>query len=239
MNTKEISKEARKLLAETIEHENDIDYWYNRFNNISRIEDAILRGVLEELQDARLIDVRYADDFPYYIRVLGDGYLYEKRLKESEQYFKPELYIRKDIGKRKYDVFLSHANVDKLAYVEDLYKELVKLGINIFYDSKKIEWGDNWKNLIEEGMEQSEFAIIVISKNFFGRTWTEKELNTFMRRQNESGQKLILPLLYEISIDELAKVYPFLADIQAISTAEKSKEEIAILLAKQLIRRYK
>ena len=47
-----------------------------------------------------------------------------------------------------YDVFLSHANADKIEYVEDLKKSFDKLGINIFYDKDTLKWGDNWKKKI-------------------------------------------------------------------------------------------
>jgi len=118
--------------------------------------------------------------------------------------------------RKRYDVFLSHASKDKLNYVDSLYIALRKLGVNIFYDSDVLSWGDNWKEVILNGVAQSEFAIVVISKDFFGREWTERELNEFLQRQDEGNQKLVLPLLYETSADD-----------------------IAILLAKELIKRYK
>lgn len=74
---------------------------------------------------------------------------------------------------RKYDVFISHANSDKKDLIDDLYHSLRKLGINIFYDRESLEWGDNWKDKILNGTQNAEFAIIVISENFFGREWTE------------------------------------------------------------------
>lgn len=142
-------------------------------------------------------------------------------------------------SRKKYDVFISHANKDKLSYVNDLYSVLSDLGIEIFYDSKVLSWGDKWKDVILNGTEQSEFAIIVISENFFGREWTEKELNTFLEQENTSGQKIVLPLLYNVTIDQLKAKYPALEEIQAISTSDYTKEQIAILFAQELIKRYK
>ena len=84
-----------------------------------------------------------------------------------------------------------------------------------------------------------EFAIIVISENFFGREWTERELKEFLNRQNKSGQKIILPILHNITIDDLRKKYPSIADIQALSSKQKSCDEIAILFAKEFIERLK
>lgn len=145
----------------------------------------------------------------------------------------------KDMQSKKYDVFISHASKDKSTYVNALCSEIKKLGINVFYDKDVFDWGDNWKQKIYEGTEQAEFAIIVISENFFGREWTEIELKQFLERQNACGQKIVLPLLYNISIEELKRKYPMLADIQCLDAKERSKKDICILFAKELIKRLK
>jgi hypothetical protein len=138
---------------------------------------------------------------------------------------------------KKYDLFISHANSDKNTYVQGLYDALSKLGISIFYDIDSIGWGDKWKDKILEGTASSEFAIIVISNSFFGREWTEIELNEFLQRQNDSGQKTILPLLFGVSQEQLGEKYPDLADIQCLDTTGLSFDSIAILFAKELIKR--
>lgn len=142
-------------------------------------------------------------------------------------------------SRKDYEVFISHASKDKSDYVDSLTSVIRQLGVKIFYDTDVLSWGDNWKRVILDGTAQSEFAIIVISKNFFGREWTEIELNEFLDRQNESGQKIVLPLLHGISLDELKEQYPKLEEIQVIDTDNYSKEEIAILFAKELIKRYR
>ena len=142
-------------------------------------------------------------------------------------------------GVPEYDVFISHANKDKADIVDELYQSIEKLGVSIFYDKKSLEWGDNWKDKILNGVKKAEFAIIVISENFFDREWTEKELNEFLRRQNRNGQKLILPILHNISFGDLMEKYPSVADIQAIESCDYTSDQIAILFAKQLIQRLK
>lgn len=138
-----------------------------------------------------------------------------------------------------YDLFLSHANADKEEYINDLYTSFDKLGIKIFYDKEELEWGDNWKQRILDGTKKSEFAVIVISENFFAGEWTQKELFEFLNRQNRNGQKLILPIVHNISIEQLKGKYPEVADIQAIDSSKYSCDEIALLFAKQLIKRLK
>lgn len=138
-----------------------------------------------------------------------------------------------------YDVFISHASKDKLDYVDNLKNSLDKLRINVFYDKDTIEWGDMWKDKILEGVAKAEFAIIVISEIFFGREWTELELNEFLHRQNSNGQKIILPILYNIDDEQLCERYPDVADIQALKGKDHSCDEIALLFAGQLIKRLK
>lgn len=145
----------------------------------------------------------------------------------------------RSISNREYDVFISHANQDKEELVDELYDSLNKLGIKIFYDKNCLEWGDNWKSKILNGVNASEFAIIVISQNFFGREWTEKELYEFLNRQNENGQKVVLPVLKGITFDVLKNMYPAVADIQCLDSSKYTNDEIALLFAKQLIKRLK
>ena len=138
-----------------------------------------------------------------------------------------------------YDVFISHASKDKADLVEELYQSLNKLGVAIFYDKESLEWGDNWKDRILNGTNKAEFAIIVISENFFDREWTERELSEFLNRQNRNGQKLILPILHNITVSQLQEKYPSVADLQAIDSSKYNCDQIALLFARQLIKRLK
>ncbi len=329
-----ISSESEQLLDEIINNkENRIDYLCEKYNSPSEEERAIVRGCLKELSDKGMIEVRYADQGPYIVEILKDGYLYEKHLNEEKTPFEKKIkellertktikspvnvstggisiddhnapaeewmndvqifhdkYLKnhplshrirdllfhrglgaykeliaclKSISKDEdfinsinegnmvsipayrakslpeYDVFVSHANADKEEIVEQLFESLKKLGVKIFYDKDSIQWGDNWKNRILEGTKKSEFAIIVISNNFFGREWTEIELKEFLNRQNRSGQKIILPILHNITTEDLKNKYPTIADIQALSTQKISCDGIALLFAKEFIKRLK
>lgn len=332
-----ISKEAENLLFEIIEHESDGNHWAERFEAADHREDTILRGCFKELKDNQLVDTKWADNIPYIITVLKDGYLYQQHKEEQEraereltmsefekklagllertnslskpnrmktdsqgkeqnlqaniwmddvQTFystylqshplssrigtlllqrkfdelvaaltsisKDEAFIDKMNGVEKvevpkyqaktlpeYDVFISHANKDKENLIEELYQSLQKLGISIFYDKESLEWGDNWKERILNGTKKAEFAIIVISENFFDREWTERELSEFLNRQNRNGQKLILPIVHNITMQQLQEKYPNVADIQAIDSSKYNCDQIALLFAKQLIKRLK
>ena len=173
------------------------------------------------------------------ISLSPQGIHYFEKKEEALSQANSTMQVAERRTRKEYEVFISHANKDKSDYVDGLTSTIRSLGVKIVYDTDVLSWGDNWKRVIMEGTAQSEFAIIVISKNFFGREWTEKELNEFLERQNESGQKIVLPLLHGITLDELKAQYPALEEIQVIDTETHSKEEIAILFAKELIKRYR
>lgn len=236
-----LSYNCERLLKDIIDHRSssgmcDIQYWENRFHGLSFPEESVLRSQFDVLVKRNMISVFWADDIPFTMSLLEEGLSYFEQKDYALQATQLDRKAQSPVGKD-YDVFISHADKDKLKYVDDLYNGIKLLGIRIFYDKDTISWGDNWKQTILDGTQESEFAIIVISSNFFGREWTERELKEFMHRQNASGQKIVLPLLYDISVEDMKKQYPFLEDIQAIETINYSKEEIAILLAREIIKR--
>lgn len=139
-----------------------------------------------------------------------------------------------------FDVFVSHANDNKAEFVNALTAGLSRLGISIWYDANILDWGDNWKLQIANGLKKCRFGIVVVSPEFLGREWTEKELNELLQRQNEAGEKVILPLLYKLTISDMKKQYPQLADFQArIIAPNDDVRDIVIDFARVLIRALK
>lgn len=242
MRENDLSSQAVNLLNEIIENLNNPNYWKNKYEKLSFHDELRLDSIFRELINGEYIAAMWADDYPYSIYVENKGYnKAEKGNTQMEEEKLPDklndIKLIEQSEHHEYDVFLSHANIDKSRYVNELYKSLKLLGINVFYDTTAIGWGDNWKQIILDGVCSAEFAIIVISKNFFGREWTNRELQEFLSMQNERGQKTILPILYEITVKDLIGYYPFLGDIQCLSAMDYSKDKIALKFAEQFIKR--
>lgn len=134
-----------------------------------------------------------------------------------------------------YDVFISHAYLDKAENVDKPKESIIKLGVKIFYDSSELSLGDKWKEKILDAIKKSRFAIFDISKNFFNREWTEKQLRLFSEIQSVKNRKIILPILYDVTKSEVEERYPNLVDIQYINGNDKSIDEITIYFASLLI----
>lgn len=121
--------------------------------------------------------------------------------------------------KKQYDVFICHASEDKEPFVHYLAEELVNKGIIVWYDEFTLRLGDSLRKSIDKGLACSRYGIVVLSKNFFIKDWPEKELNALTAREI-NGQKVILPIWYDIAQEEVLKYSPILADKIAISTSK-------------------
>ena len=129
---------------------------------------------------------------------------------------------------------------DKQAFVDALSAGLNRLGIKVWYDSSVLDWGDDWKTKIEEGLAKSRFGIVVLSPQFIGREWTTKELQELLNRQNERHEKVVLPLLYNLTVDDMKAKYPDLAPIQArVIREDEDAKDVVIDFARILIRQLK
>lgn len=69
---------------------------------------------------------------------------------------------------KKWDVFISHASEDK-PYVEPLAKALEAAGVSVWYDRLVLEWGDDLRPMIDNGLVNCRYGIVVLSKAFLVR----------------------------------------------------------------------
>ena len=140
-----------------------------------------------------------------------------------------------------HDLFISHANANKSEFVDALYESLTKLDIDIWYDSctTSLDWGDSLTR-ITHGLETCRFGIVVLSPEFFDRKWPEQELTDLLTRQNESGEKVVLPLLYRVPVDEMIARYPVLEDVKARPVKDgEDPRDIVIDFARVMIKALK
>ena len=126
----------------------------------------------------------------------------------------------------KYDVFISHSSEDKDSFVRPLVIELQQLGIKVWYDEFELKLGDSLRKSIDKGLINSRYGIVVLSKSFFNRNWTQYELNGFVNREM-NGFKVILPIWHNVSKEEVQNFSPSLADKVALNSELKDVNGIA------------
>ncbi|NHF60357.1 DUF1883 domain-containing protein [Flavobacteriaceae bacterium TP-CH-4] len=127
---------------------------------------------------------------------------------------------------RKYDVFISHASEDKDEVVRPLAKSLQTTGLKVWYDEFELRIGDSLRQKIDKGLANSRFGIVVLSKNFIRKGWTNYELDGIMTK-SINGQQIMLPIWHKITKQEVIDYSPSMADKVARNTATYTIEEIA------------
>jgi hypothetical protein len=125
-----------------------------------------------------------------------------------------------------YDVFISHASEDKDEVVRPLANALLEKGLKVWYDEFELKIGDSLRRKIDRGLAKSKFGIVVLSKDFIKKGWTNYELDGIITKAN-TGEQILLPIWHGITKKEVLDFSPSLADKVARNTATYTVEEIA------------
>lgn len=136
------------------------------------------------------------------------------------------LYVDNSDVNKEYDVFISHASEDKDSIVRPLAFVLRNKGVKVWYDEFELKIGDSLRRKIDQGLSKSRFGIVVVSKSFIKKGWTNYELDGLMTRA-VSGQQMLLPIWHDITKQEVVDYSPSLADKVARDTSQETIEEIA------------
>ena len=136
------------------------------------------------------------------------------------------LYVDTVDTNKEYDVFISHASEDKESVVRPLAIALKNKGVNVWYDEFELKIGDSLRRKIDQGLSKSKFGIVVISRSFVKKGWTNYELDGLMTKAI-SGQQILLPIWHDITKQEVIDYSPSLADKVARNTGIETVEEIA------------
>lgn len=136
------------------------------------------------------------------------------------------------IGSReaRFDVFISHATEDKESLVRPLATALAQHGFKVWYDEFELKLGDSLSKSIDYGLSNSAYGIVVLSKAFFSKNWTQYEFEGLIARQTV-GEKVVLPIWHGVSREDILRYSPPLADRLALdsktATIQKMVDSVA------------
>lgn len=119
-------------------------------------------------------------------------------------------------SKYEHDVFISHAVEDKLAIANELFQRLEEAGLNIWYSGKDLRIGDSIDAVIRRNLSRSKYAVVIFSHNYLAKSWTMKELYLLLGHEI-AQRKIILPILLDVTVEDLKKKDITIADKFAIS----------------------
>jgi hypothetical protein len=135
-------------------------------------------------------------------------------------------------NKYEYDAFISHAVEDKIPIANELCAKLEAAGLNIWYSGKELGVGDSIEKTIEKGLNRSRYGIVIFSPTYLAKNWTIREFYTLLAKEIEE-HKVILPVLYNVSPDDLKNKDLLMADRFAVN-AEKGIDFVVARLVAEI-----
>jgi len=188
----------------------------------TRVSGYLQRAISDEAKQQQRAQNALMQSYQRKIAELGNALTQSIR----EQVQPTTIYSAVETTVVEHDVFISHATEDKESFVNELVEELKKRNVKVWVDDLKIKWGDPLRKSIDEGLKKSRFGIVVISKHFIAKGWTQYELDGLFEKEM-SGGKVILPIWHGITKKEVQAFSPTLAGRKAMTTATMTPADIA------------
>lgn len=135
------------------------------------------------------------------------------------------------MDKKKFDIFISHASEDKDAIVRPMAIILERMGVRVWYDEFALKLGDSLSASIDKGLLDSKYGLVVLSKAFLKKNWTDYEFRSLLSKQVD-GERVILPLWYDITKDEIKNYSLYLTDIKALPLSIESLKVVIPAIVK-------
>jgi hypothetical protein len=107
-------------------------------------------------------------------------------------------------------LFISHASEDKACFVEPLVDELKNRGFEVWYDKYELTVGDSLLKKIGQGLNEADFGVVVLSRDFFKKKWPQAELDGLFALET-TEKKVILPVWKDVTEEEVRAFSPPLA----------------------------
>lgn len=110
MRFDKLPSNSEKLLIKIVHADNPAQMLCSLFEKASPKADSELRGIIRELCQKGYMDVKWADDVPYFVTLNNSARVYEEQLAEFEMQ-KSHSFLQKK-GEKKM-IFISHRSTDK------------------------------------------------------------------------------------------------------------------------------
>ena len=100
-------------------------------------------------------------------------------------------------------IFLCFSSKDRLQIVEAMLFHITNYELPVWYDRHKMLMGDDrdYKNF-DEGINQCEYAIIIVSPNAIASTCAREEIE-LIRKRYEADEMTVFPVFYNLKASEL------------------------------------
>jgi hypothetical protein len=104
-----------------------------------------------------------------------------------------------------YDAYIIHASEDKEEVAIPLRNKLVDYRLKVWLDDN-LEIGSSIRTQLDNGLKQSKFGIVILSKALFNSHWGKAEIDALLAQN-----KPVLPVCHKVTQEEVASFSPIIA----------------------------
>ncbi|KAG7948148.1 hypothetical protein I3843_14G132700 [Carya illinoinensis] len=98
-----------------------------------------------------------------------------------------------------YEVFLSFFGEDtRRGFTDHLHADLKRKGIVVFRDDEKLQQGERISQALLKAIQQSQYAIVILSANYASSKWCLMELAEIVEWKKKTKPITIIPIFYHV-----------------------------------------
>jgi hypothetical protein len=118
-------------------------------------------------------------------------------------------------------LFFSYASEQRtvISQVNDNLKD----EFEISFDKDKLTGGDSLFEEISGGLGWCDYGVVFLSKDYLAKGWTNVEFRGLWAKQIERRSKVILPIWYDVTAQEVYDFSPMVSDLTAYSSQEPAE----------------
>src|SRR5262245_44258284 len=122
---------------------------------------------------------------------------------------------------KQFHVFISHASEDNsVAFA--LEAALKRESLEVWLDRDELKLGQSITGRIDEGLRQSEFVVVILSRDFLRKDWPRRELEAVIDR--------VLPVRYGMTQEQVRAEAPLVGALKSTSWDDGDAKVIAAIL---------
>ncbi len=123
--------------------------------------------------------------------------------------------------------FISHDYRDKEKVAKPIALYLQGRLCPVWYDEFSLKVGEPLRESIEKGLKECKKCVLILSNFFFSNGgWTKVEFNSIFTREILEKKRLVLPVWYNISKDDVYNYSPSLLNVKGLDWIKLGEEEV-------------
>jgi len=144
-----------------------------------------------------------------------------------EMQFRSQNHLQQRSKWEKPMAFISHDSRDKEQVAKPIALYLQRLLCPVWYDEFTLKAGDHLRESIEKGLKECKKCVLILSNFFFSNSgWTKVEFNSIFTREILEEKRLILPVWYNISKDDVYNYSPSLLNVKGLDWIKLGGDEV-------------